>query len=57
MIPQDPMILLSFLNQLLRDKYRDLEQLCEDMELTQSELTAQMAGIDYHYDKEQNQFK
>ena len=33
MLPQDPMILLSYLNTKLRDDYDSLAALCEDMEL------------------------
>ncbi|MBQ2802599.1 MAG: DUF4250 domain-containing protein [Lachnospiraceae bacterium] len=56
MIPQDPIILLSFLNLKLRDFYDDLDTLCVDMELDRTELEQKLAGIDYHYSKEKNQF-
>lgn len=56
MIPKDPVMLLSFLNLKLRDYYSDLAALCEDLELEESEITEKLAVIDYHYDKEKNQF-
>lgn len=56
MIPKDPVMLLSFVNLKLRDYYKDLEALCEDLELSEEELSQKLAGIDYHYDKEKNQF-
>lgn len=56
MIPKDPVILLSFLNMKLRDYYKSLPQLCEDLELSQVELEEKMANIDYHYDHKTNQF-
>jgi len=56
MIPKDPVMLLSFLNLKLRDFYKSLEQLCEDLELNQEELVAKMEGIDYRYDATKNQF-
>lgn len=56
MIPKDPAMLLSFVNLKLRDYYSDLEALCEDLDVTQEEITEKLSDIDYHYDREKNQF-
>lgn len=56
MIPKDPAMLLSFVNLKLRDYYSDLEALCEDLDVTQEEITEKLSSIDYHYDREKNQF-
>lgn len=59
MAPKDPVMLLSFVNLKLRDYYKGLEQLCEEceeLEYNAEELSAKLAQIDYHYDKEKNQF-
>ena len=56
MIPNDPVMLLSFVNMKLRDFYGDLKILCGELSINQKELEEKLAGIDYHYDKEQNQF-
>lgn len=56
MIPKDPVILLSFANMKLRDFYKDLETMCEALEISQTELEEKLAGIDYHYDREKNKF-
>lgn len=56
MIPNDPVMLLSFANLKLRDFYPDLNEMCEALEIDQKELVEKLAGIDYHYDKERNQF-
>lgn len=56
MIPKDPVMRLSFVNLKLRDYYKSLEALCEDLELDLQELTDSLAAIGYHYDKEKNQF-
>ena len=56
MIPQDPVMLLSFVNLKLRDFYGSLEQLCDDLDVREQEITDKLAGIDYHYDREKNQF-
>ena len=47
---------LSFVNLKLRDFYKSLEDLCEDLDISEQELTDSLASIDYHYDKEKNQF-
>lgn len=56
MIPNDPVMLLSFVNLKLRDFYGSLEALCDDLDVSQSEITEKLAAIDYHYDAEQNKF-
>lgn len=56
MVPKDPVALLSFLNLKLRDFYPDLETLCDDLELDQAGITRKLEMLDYHYDREQNQF-
>ena len=56
MIPKDPVMLLSFINLKLRDYYKSLEDLCEDLDISQTELEEKLSSIDYHYQKEQNQF-
>lgn len=37
-IPNDPIMLLSFINMKLRDIYPSLEALCEDMDIREEEL-------------------
>lgn len=56
MIPNDPVMLLSFVNMKLRDKYASLEAMCEDLDILSSEVIEKLAKIDYHYDVEKNQF-
>ncbi len=56
MLPQDPVMLLSFVNLKLRDYYGSLEAMCEDLDADQEQIESKLAGIDYHYDKEKNQF-
>lgn len=56
MIPKDPVMLLSFINLKLRDHYASFEILCEDMDVDGKEIIDKLAGIDYHYNRERNQF-
>lgn len=55
-IPNDPVMLLSYVNLKLRDFYPSLEEFCEAEELDMSELTKKLAAIDYHYDRSLNSF-
>lgn len=56
MIPNDPVMLLSYVNTQLRDHYADLEQMCQSLDIDQAQLEAKLHGIDYAYDRETNQF-
>lgn len=56
MIPNDPVMLLSFVNLKLRDYYVSLTALCDDLDTDKAEIEAKLAKIDYHYDEEKNQF-
>ena len=56
MIPNDPMILLSYLNTALRDRYDSLAALCEDLELDEDALKEKLAAVGFVYDAERNRF-
>lgn len=56
-LPKDPVMLMSYINTQLRDNYDSLEALCDALDADQTAIEATLAGIDYHYNKEQNQFK
>lgn len=55
-LPNDPVMLLSYVNTQLRDSYSSLEELCGAFDLEQQELEKKLEQIDYHYDAQQNQF-
>ena len=60
MIPQDPIILLSYVNTQLRDNYSSLDKLAEGLDLSENEvkeIVAKLGGVGYKYDEEMNQFK
>ena len=56
MLPSDPMMLLSVVNMKLRDAYASLEALCDDLDVSEEDITAALAGVGYTYSKERNQF-
>lgn len=55
-LPKDPVILLSVVNTKLRDYYRSLDELCDDMEVDKNTLIQTLKKIDYEYDDLRNQF-
>lgn len=44
-VPQDPIILVSFVNTKLRDQFATLEELCQTYELNQAEA---LSDIGFH---------
>ncbi len=57
MIPQDPIMLLSFINTKLRDEYPSLEDLCRSLDADEKDICDRLSAIGYTYDKEGNRFK
>lgn len=55
-LPQDPIILLSYVNTQLRDHYATLAEFCAAMDVDQAELEKKLRDVDYEYDPEQNAF-
>lgn len=55
-LPNDPMILLSVVNTKLRDFYKNLDELCEDMNVDKDELLQKLSAIDNKYDEKLNRF-
>ena len=51
MVFHDSMMLLSYVNTKLRDQYRSLDALCEDLQMSRRELVSRLAEIDYEYDQ------
>lgn len=56
MLPQDPVILLSYVNTKLRDEYPSLDELCAALDADREELVRKLEGINYRYSLERNQF-
>lgn len=55
-LPNDPMILFSAVNMLLRDNYSSLDALCDDMNVDRKELEAKLATVGFEFNAEQNKF-
>lgn len=55
-LPNDPMILLSYINTQLRDFYPTLEDLCKSLGVEQQGIIDKLGMIDYKYNTELNKF-
>ena len=55
--PNDPAILLSYINTMLRDKYDSLDELCKSLDIDRKDLENKLSAIGYEYSPEHNRFK
>ena len=55
-LPNDPVMLLSFINLKLRDFYPSLEELCSALDVNETDIRQKLESIDYVYDPNTNQF-
>ena len=55
-LPEDPMMLLSFVNMKLRDQYASLDDLCDDLNVLSAELEEKLGEIGYFYNAKENRF-
>ena len=57
-LPQDPYMLVSAINMLLRDKEFDsLEEICYSFDRDIDELKSYLANYDFEYNTEQKQIR
>lgn len=55
-LPEDPMILFSFINTKLRDNYASLDELCDDMHISKVDLVAKLGSVGFEYNPQHNKF-
>ena len=55
-LPNDPVILLSFINTKLRDEYDSLDKLCASLGADADAIKARLGSIGYVYDVKLNKF-
>lgn len=55
-LPNDPYILLSYINTKLRNDFDSIDDLCDNMEINQDQLLSSLSSIGYTYDQDKNQF-
>lgn len=57
MLPEEPVMLVSVLNLKLRDNYSSLEALCDDMDVSLSDIEEKLMKAGYKYNRETNQIR
>ena len=55
-LPNDPIILLSYINTRLRDNYGSLNELCKSLSVDESEIREKLLSVNYEYDETLNKF-
>lgn len=55
-LPDDPMMLFSFINTKLRDHYASLDELCRDMDIKKDLLIRKLQTAGFEYNPEYNKF-
>lgn len=55
-MPNDPIILLSYVNTKLRDSYPSLEEFCSSECVDVQEIIEKLSAVGYEYDKTLNRF-
>ena len=55
-LPNDPVMLLSYMNTQLRDFYSDLDSFCAALDVDRDAIEKKLELSDYTYDAETNQF-
>lgn len=56
-MPNDPIMLLSCINMLLRDKYSSFDELCRGEDIDSKTILDKLAKVDYKYNSDSNQFR
>ena len=57
MIPQDPVILYSYINTMLRDRYPSLKEFCEASGVEEDDIIRRLRMAGFEYDETINQFR
>ena len=55
-LPEDPMMLYSFINMKLRDFYPSLDALCEDMNVERDEIIRTLKTVGFESNPARNRF-
>ena len=50
-LPNDPMMLFSAVNMLLRDDYSSLDALCDDMNVNRKDIENKLAAAGFEYNE------
>lgn len=57
MLPNDPVILVSYINMKLRDEQISLQEFCDANDLDRAELEGKLAAAGFLFDEQREQFR
>ena len=55
-LPTDPFILMSFVNQQLRDNYPSLDELCKTLDINKDKLIQDLNNAGFEFCQKNNRF-
>ncbi len=55
-LPTDPFILMSFVNQQLRDNYPSLDELCKTLDINKDKLIQELNNAGFEFCQKNNRF-
>lgn len=55
-IPSDPFMLMSYVNQQLRDNYDSLDEFCKSIDIDKNELLQKLNVAGFEYNPDTNKF-
>lgn len=55
-LPEDPNMLVSFINMKLRDKYKSFDELCDDIGIDKAYIMKKLNNAGFEYSTENNKF-
>lgn len=55
-IPSDPFMLMSYVNQQLRDNYDSLDEFCKSIDIDKNELLQKLNATGFEYNPDTNKF-
>lgn len=56
-LPKDPMILLSYVNTMLRDNFASLKEFCDANDFECEDIISKLSAVGFDYDEQLNQFR
>lgn len=55
-LPNDPFMLMSYINQQLRDNYTSLDELCKSLDVDKKDLLQRLSSVGFEYNQAANKF-
>ena len=56
MLPNDPIMLLGAVNMKLRDFYKNLDDMCDDLNVSRGDIEKKLNAAGFEYNEKENRF-